>query len=351
MMLNEYEIIAWALWLDNIPLEDDEYTIEEKTLFTALFVKITLNQDKRMQEIFQEFLAYIKNFIIKFNTWIEKNSHTFQPHPIGMNQKYIELSRPYNLHMEQDFVEYNHVVDEILQISPPYQSESPYAAKYMAPEIKPGGVIADNSALLAQTPGMQKILIKRNPERSDILPLNDLSKNSFGQYPGILGEYNKGGNSFDSLRDGLNSSKNIEMNKKNMKGIAHLIDTLQGIYNIEGDDTPIQPPSFKTDSLFKSNPYGIGKSINKPEAIRGNSMLEFKNLPSEFSNKSLGLGFDQKQSENDNNKAYSFLKDHFKNSNTYVKFNPSEFQIKDEEDKPFDQSLNFEIPGNFCQNH
>jgi hypothetical protein len=47
MMLNEYEIIAWALWLDNILLEDDEYTLEEKTLFTALFVKITLNEDKR----------------------------------------------------------------------------------------------------------------------------------------------------------------------------------------------------------------------------------------------------------------------------------------------------------------
>jgi hypothetical protein len=265
--------------------------------------------------------------------------------PVGMNQKYIELSRPYNPRMELDYVEYNHVVDEILQISPPYQSESPYAAKYMAPEIKPGGLISDNLALMAQTSGMQKILIKRTPEQSDLNPLNDFSKNSFGAYPGILGEYNKGGNSFDSLRDGLNSSKNIEMNKKNMKGIAHLIDTLQGIYNIEGEDTPIQPPTFKTDSLFnKSNAFGIGKSINKPEAIRGNSMLEFKNLPSEFSNKSLGLGFDQKQSENDMNKAYSFLKDHFQNPNTYVKFNPSEFQIKDEED--IDQAPNFEISGN-----
>ena len=39
MMLNEYEIIAWALWLDSISLEDDEYTLEEKTLFTALYVK------------------------------------------------------------------------------------------------------------------------------------------------------------------------------------------------------------------------------------------------------------------------------------------------------------------------
>ena len=72
MMLNEYEIIAWALWLDNIPLEEDDYTLEEKTLFTALYVKNSLNDDKQLKIIFDEFLSYIHNFIEKFNSWIEK---------------------------------------------------------------------------------------------------------------------------------------------------------------------------------------------------------------------------------------------------------------------------------------
>jgi len=52
MMLNEYEIIAWALWLDNTELKDDEVTIEEKVLFTALFVKIRLNENPKLEEYF-----------------------------------------------------------------------------------------------------------------------------------------------------------------------------------------------------------------------------------------------------------------------------------------------------------
>lgn len=51
MLLNEYEIIAWALWLDVIPLQDDQYTVEEKVLFTAFFVKISLNENSELEEI------------------------------------------------------------------------------------------------------------------------------------------------------------------------------------------------------------------------------------------------------------------------------------------------------------
>jgi len=121
-MLNEYEIVAWSLWLDTIALEDDDYTVEEKTLFTAFYVKISLNNDSSLQEIFEAFFNhYMPNFIQKFNNWISVNSNSFMPHPVEMNQKYIQLSRPYNPKMEQDIVEYNYIVDDILQISPPYQ--------------------------------------------------------------------------------------------------------------------------------------------------------------------------------------------------------------------------------------
>lgn len=138
MMLNEFEIVSWGLWLDSLDLKDDESTtIEEKVIYTALFVKIRLNEDSKLEEYFNWIL---QNLIENFNDWIDKYSSTFKPHPIEINRKYIELSRPYNPRLEQDFIEYNHLVDDILQVSPPYQSDSQFAPKHLMNDMKPGGL-------------------------------------------------------------------------------------------------------------------------------------------------------------------------------------------------------------------
>lgn len=55
MLLNEFEIVSWAAWLDNIDLVDDQYTVEEKILFTAFFVKISLNPKVNLQDIFEAY--------------------------------------------------------------------------------------------------------------------------------------------------------------------------------------------------------------------------------------------------------------------------------------------------------
>mmetsp|Transcript_7958 Transcript_7958/g.9038 ORF Transcript_7958/g.9038 Transcript_7958/m.9038 type:complete len:89 (+) Transcript_7958:38-304(+) len=50
MMINEYELIAWSYWLDGLELSEDEYTLEELIIFTALVVKVQLNDDQRLVE-------------------------------------------------------------------------------------------------------------------------------------------------------------------------------------------------------------------------------------------------------------------------------------------------------------
>mmetsp|Transcript_17785 Transcript_17785/g.17487 ORF Transcript_17785/g.17487 Transcript_17785/m.17487 type:complete len:216 (-) Transcript_17785:542-1189(-) len=160
MMLNEYEIITWALWLDDIPLIDDEFTVEEKTLFSALYVKATLNSNKKLTEVLQEFLSHIDNFIEKFNVWVNKNSGSFHPMPVAMNRKYIELSRPHNPKIEQDFVEYNHVVDEILEVAPPYTNESKHALRYSAPQIKPEVKLKESSDAAMNNDWLNKVMTK-----------------------------------------------------------------------------------------------------------------------------------------------------------------------------------------------
>ena len=175
MMLNEFEIIAWALWLDALDLKDDESTIEEKVIYTALFVKIRLNEDSKLEEYFNWIL---QNLIENFNDWIEKNSSTFKPHPIEINKKYIELSRPYNPKLEQDFIEYNHLVDDILQVSPPYQSDSQYAPKHLMNDMKPGGLTENFVTFndLAQVDEQPVLLTKKSFDTRVLMQDKEISK-------------------------------------------------------------------------------------------------------------------------------------------------------------------------------
>ena len=61
----------------------------------------------------------MNNFIGKFNEWLKDKKFDFNP--IVVNKKFKELNKPYNPGQEKkDFLDYNHCVDDILQISPPY---------------------------------------------------------------------------------------------------------------------------------------------------------------------------------------------------------------------------------------
>lgn len=56
MMLNEFEISAWAVWLDSFKLDDDpDYNVEDYILNTAFYIKMTLNNDDYLSEMFQSY--------------------------------------------------------------------------------------------------------------------------------------------------------------------------------------------------------------------------------------------------------------------------------------------------------
>jgi hypothetical protein len=120
MMLNEFEISAWAVWLDSFKLDDDpDYNVEDYILNTAFYIKMTLNNDDYLSEMFQSYFNwYMYNFINRFNEWLKGKAYQFNP--IVVNKKFKDLNKPYNQAEEKDFLDYNHLVDDILQISPPY---------------------------------------------------------------------------------------------------------------------------------------------------------------------------------------------------------------------------------------
>ena len=122
MMLSEFEIAAWASWLDKLDLFGrSEYKWEDYILFTAFYIKMSLNDEEYLNGMFQSYFNwYIRGFIVKFNKWLKDNKNMFQFNPIEVNKKFKELNKPYNPQQDKDFIDYNNWVDDILQISPPY---------------------------------------------------------------------------------------------------------------------------------------------------------------------------------------------------------------------------------------
>lgn len=56
MMLSEFEIAAWATWLDKIDLVvPDEYTPEDYILFTSFYIKMSLNDEDFLNGMFQSY--------------------------------------------------------------------------------------------------------------------------------------------------------------------------------------------------------------------------------------------------------------------------------------------------------
>lgn len=58
-MLSELEIAAWGCWLDTIDLEDtgSDYKTEDIIMFTAFYIKMTLNDEVYLNDVFQSFFS------------------------------------------------------------------------------------------------------------------------------------------------------------------------------------------------------------------------------------------------------------------------------------------------------
>lgn len=53
MMLNEFEISAWSVWLDSFNLDDDlTFTVEDFIFYTAFYLKIKLNDENYLESMF-----------------------------------------------------------------------------------------------------------------------------------------------------------------------------------------------------------------------------------------------------------------------------------------------------------
>lgn len=111
------------------------------------------------------FTTYDKEFMARFEVFRSGPAFKFEVRPMECNSLFAELSAPFSNTKDKDFVDYNYLVDDILQISPPYQqgmiykptqsedkraSKDPYGLKASPiPSINLGAQATRNAILTA----------------------------------------------------------------------------------------------------------------------------------------------------------------------------------------------------------
>lgn len=296
MMLNEFEISAWGVWLDEYKLEGDhDYTVEDFIYHTAFYLKMQLNDEDYLEDMFVSYFnCYINEFILKFNGWLKDNRHQFVFDPVKVNKKYKQLNAPYNPQRDEEFVDYNNCVDDILNISPAYQTHSKYTPTC-------NSQINSQASIIPKRKKVKTIPFGASPHQIDWSrdkrpnPLASL-KASNSQNINL-----EKGNSTISVKNihsrsqkshlSQGSNINDEIMKKSFEFANMFSSSLNRLYNLK--DVKHNPADFNPDSLFGSNITPVAnsflqeknnnKAVNK--GVKG-SNLNFKNSLSRMSSNS-----------------------------------------------------------------
>ena len=123
LLMNEFELIYFSIYLDIFGWRNNNYEIMEYFLITGFNVKKNLNNNINYIE---EYLnLHYKGFSDKYNNWINNiKDKKFEINFKSVNEKYCELKRPYNPYCKNNFIDYNGAVDRILHMSLPYNENS-----------------------------------------------------------------------------------------------------------------------------------------------------------------------------------------------------------------------------------
>jgi len=276
------------------------------------------------------------SFIPKFNKWLKKNTNIFQFNPIEVHKKFKQLNKAYNPKVQQDSVDYNHIVDDILQISPPYNYCSTKDVKQNESRSKDISISQqiDNSFIASQRSVVQtKQTIKTIPIDASPQMINwnpSQLEEEVEKMDKPLTRLEKKKSSTFSITDIKNTTqKKIDNEDLFNKGsLTQNIDLskLSSLYQLGGDPDNVDYEPNLDNLLQPSNPK-ITKSIaRRPHVPFGKSLSGFSN----FSN-SNDFGNNKSSLMQDNNT--NFLKSL---QNSLVKLPVDRFNHYDIDEKQYD---------------
>ncbi len=122
LMMNEYELTIFSLILDEFGWSNIDFSINDYLMIVGFFVKHLSSDDEL---IIFDYIKKIDNSINdKYSNWKKiyndkiKNHSNFTYNEV--NKRYKLLKKPFNIYCENNFIDYNNVVEKILNMSLPY---------------------------------------------------------------------------------------------------------------------------------------------------------------------------------------------------------------------------------------
>ena len=120
LMMNEFEITLFTLNIDDIGWEIPTLNFSLHLLFIGILTKFHSNVTSEL--FLRHFKSENKNFIDCYSKWkdlIKENFFSI----VDINERYKLLNRPHNSFCKKNYIDYNSVVDKIIQLSQPYGEE------------------------------------------------------------------------------------------------------------------------------------------------------------------------------------------------------------------------------------
>ena len=204
LMMNEFEITLFTLNIDDIGWEMPSLDFSLHLLFVGLLTKFHSNVTSEL--FLRHFKTINNNFIDCYSKWkdiIKENFFSI----VDINERYKMLNRPHNSFCKKNYIDYNTVVDRIIQLSQPYGEECQGGMI----RVKEENVI--DSAQIANFVNTKQVTIQ-TIQNSKPLVSNTISFNNTNLAVGNLSNPNLISNPLNLGKSGWQSFNSITSSKK-----------------------------------------------------------------------------------------------------------------------------------------
>ena len=288
LMFNEIEISLFTLNIDYFGWKDENYNYKIHLIFIGLKTKMNLNQSTQL--FILKFCNDDKNFMQKFKSWQDNRKeallHKFQMFQI--NERYRLLNKPHNTYCKKNFIDFNGVVDKIVQLSQPYGEEN-QGNLINETIFGDSQVFNDNNKDNNNNNNDKKN--NNNLENNNIIDINQIYKNSD----------NNNINNINNINKVNNNNNNEENNNFNKKDNNNIINNKDSNLTFEDMISKSNINNINNNNNIFINNNSINPFFSRSISILGlnenNNSLNFdKSNENFFGDSNLNLGIDNKNS-------------------------------------------------------
>jgi hypothetical protein len=129
-MLNPFEVAVFSIFLDRLEWKEHGLSPHFTLIYVGMLAKEYLGS--QLCHIQEHFAKRVSNFKEQFENWRENVVSIMNVSLVDINERFKSL----NTEGFEGVINYNYYVDEILQISPPYQIEARDGARGVKKEKK-----------------------------------------------------------------------------------------------------------------------------------------------------------------------------------------------------------------------